>query len=511
MTEVRDHACPTDATTFPQLIRSAGDKYGDQSALIFKGETVPDASISFRELERQSATLARGLIARGAGKGSRIGFIAGNTPEFLTIFSAICRIGAIAIPVSTLIKADELVRVLRRSDVGGLIIQPSLLGHDLVERVLTALPALQSVTDPELRLPQVPFLRWIVCTGCWELPAGIRDLAFLRDAANTVGEELLLAIEANVHPADQAIEIYTSGSMALPKGVPHNHGPMLSRLHFLAGALKLEPGMERHVMQPMFWIGGLGFMALPNLERGVTSLCTERGITDSRRAMGSVLAEDDIYKPAPDEISWSIGMTETFGPYAYSYEVRVPGYPLTSPLDHIAPGYELRLWVDGREAAEGEPGEIQVRGYALTPGLHKEDRNSYFEPDGFYRTGDMAVREGKRIHFLGRNGDMIKSADANVSPAEVEMEMQRLENVHSAYVVGIPDAERGQLVVAAVVPRDQASLDFDDIERVLRARLSSFKVPSAYVTLAREEVPMLATNKVARREIERMMIQRLRC
>src|SRR3546814_5506967 len=81
--------------------------------------------------------------------------------------------------------------------------------------------------------------------------------------------------------------------------------------------------------------------------------------------------------------------------------------------------------------------------------------------------------------------------------------------VHSAYVVGVPDKERGNLLVAAVVPREGASLDFDMIEGEMRRRLSSYKVPRAYVELAREDVPLLHSNKVSRREIARMMAQKL--
>ncbi len=164
---------------------------------------------------------------------------------------------------------------------------------------------------------------------------------------------------------------------------------------------------------------------------------------------------------------------------------------------------------EDREVGEGEVGEIQVRGYALTPGLHKIERSAYFTPDGFYRTSDLGLREGERIHFVGRGGDMIKTSGSNVSPAEVEMEMQELEGVHSAYVVGIPDPQRGQLVVAAVVPRDGVTLDFDAVQAALKQRLSGFKVPRAYVAITREEVPMLPSNKVARREIARMLAERL--
>ena len=110
---------------------------------------------------------------------------------------------------------------------------------------------------------------------------------------------------------------------------------------------------------------------------------------------------------------------------------------------------------------------------------------------------------------MGRDGDRIKTSSSNGSPAEVELELQSLDGVHSAYVVGVPDYERGQLIVAAVVARDGASLDFDAIDATMRTRLSSYKAPRAYFALTREDVPLLASNKVARRQLEIMLAERL--
>jgi acyl-CoA synthetase (AMP-forming)/AMP-acid ligase II len=288
--------------------------------------------------------------------------------------------------------------------------------------------------------------------------------------------------------------------------VRHNHGPVLFRTHFLRRMTPMEQGQERSVPMPMFWVGGLMMFLLPNLEFGVHSVCSEATTTDSRSAMGSVLAEDDIIKMPPGYTIWALGMTETLGPYSYGDELRADGFPLCAPLDHIAERFEIRL-ADENDlvVSPGEAGEIQVRGYALTPGLHKMERENYFTADGFYRTGDLGRYEGTRIHFVGRDGDMIKTVGSNVSPAEVELELQQLEGVHSAYVVGIPDAERGELVTAAVVGREGTLLDFAAIDATLRRRLSSFKVPRAYLQIARDDVPMLPSNKVARREIQRMM------
>jgi acyl-CoA synthetase (AMP-forming)/AMP-acid ligase II len=250
---------------------------------------------------------------------------------------------------------------------------------------------------------------------------------------------------------------------------------------------------------------------LPNWEVGANTICTERTLSNSRVAMGSVLAEEDLKllsnQPKP---WWGLGMSETLGPYSYGDEFRAAGYPVCAPMDHFADGYEVRI-ADENDApvGDGEIGELQIRGYPVTPALHKVEREGYYTADGYYHTGDMCLVDGKRVHFVGRNGDMIKTAGSNVSPAEVEMELQALEGVHSAYVVGLPDRERGQLVVAAVVPREGAQLDFAEIEAKLRKNLSGYKVPRAYIQISREEVPLLHSNKVARRQIATMAAQRL--
>jgi acyl-CoA synthetase (AMP-forming)/AMP-acid ligase II len=500
---------PSTADTLPKLIRAAAARYGDDIAITLQGDTIAAESITFAELDARSAELARGLLAIGVGKGARLGFIYGNGPAFAVMLAAISRIGAIAIPLSTLIKANELVRVLRQSDLAGLFVQRSLLGKDYMERLCDALPELRAGNGPELRLPQVPYLRWIFSTGP-SLPATVRDCSYLTHAAGTVSDELLLQVESEVHPSDQMIEIYTSGSMALPKGVKHDHGPVLYRTHYLRSMLPLARGKQVKAWLPMFWVGGLMMYLLPNWEVGGTTVCTETTPTNHRVAIGSVLAEDELKAGARSPPYWGLGMSETLGPYAYGDVLRVPGVPLCTPMDHICDRYELRV-VDpaGRNVDPGVPGEVQVRGYAVTPGLHKIVRSEYFEPDGFYRTGDMALVEGTRILFVGRSGDLIKTAGSNVSPAEVEMEIQRLEGVHSAYVVGLPDRDRGQLVVAALVAREGARLDFEEIERTLRQRLSGYKVPRAYAEITSGEVPMLPSNKVARRQIEALMAKKL--
>jgi acyl-CoA synthetase (AMP-forming)/AMP-acid ligase II len=494
-------ANPKEADTFPKLLRACAAAYGDSIAIELVGEGAHGKTLSFASLDRCSAALADALIVRGAGKGTRIGFIFGNGPDFAVVLAAISRIGAIAVPISTLVRAEELVRVLRQSDVAGLILQRFLLGHDLVERLCEALPELRAADPAGLRLMQVPFLRWAASSGPG-LPASIDDIGDLSADPEGLDDRFLREIESEVHSTDQMLEIYTSGSMALPKGVRHNHSPVMQRVNYMATIDGRERGTSAAIPLPMFWVGGLGLCFLANLASGVRSVCTEGTSTNSRSARGSVMGTDAIKERAREKPYWSLGMTETFGPYSIGEEIRAEGHPLAPPLDQIATGFEVRVADASNEPiAIGAVGEIQVRGYAVTPGLHKMERSAHFTADGYYRTGDLGLLEGERIHFLGRGGDMIKTAKANVSPAEVEMELQTIDGVASAFVIGIPDPERGEIVAAALVPRDGMTLDFGAIERALKAKLSTYKVPRAFAQFERDEIPMLPSNKVARREL----------
>ena len=505
---------PQSAQTLPQLIRSAANAFGDDIAIrLADGEASTElgsSELSFADLERKSSSIAKGLLARGVGKGARVGFIFNNGPGFALMLCAIARIGAVAVPISTMIRAGELVRVLRQSDIGGLIVQRDVLGHDLPNRLCEALPDLTYGKPGALRLAEAPYLRWIISSGSG-LPASFSGLDYLTDHADSISDDILLAVEAEVHTADQLLEIYTSGSMALPKGVRHNHGPVLFRTHYLRSMLGQHRGKQVQVPLPMFWVGGLMMFLLPGLEAGATSVCSARTLNNSQAAMGSVLAEDDLAKLAQSPKPWwGLGMSETLGPYSYGDEFRAPGYPVCAPMDHFADGYEVRIADENNQpVGDGEIGEMQLRGYPVAPALHKIERSDHFTPDGYLKTGDLCLVDGARIHFVGRGGDMIKTAGSNVSPAEVEMELQALEGVHSAFVVGLPDRERGQLLVAAVVPRDGATLDFAVIETEMRKRLSPYKVPRGWAEITREEVPLLHSNKVARREIAAMMANKL--
>ncbi len=503
---------PRQATTFPQFIRSAAAKFGDELFGRLEDGEGPDDTLTYRQIDDRSAEMARGFLARGIGKGTRVGFIYGNNPSFVIVLSALARIGAVAIPISTLIKGNELVRVLRQCDVSTLIVQRELLGRDYVERLCEALPGLAEAKPGMLFLPQAPYLRWVVSTG-EGLPPALLQLGDIVAGGAAVDLSILHEVEAEVHSSDQMIEIYTSGSMALPKGVKHNHGPVLFRAEYVGRMQGAKRGVEGYCFLPMFWVGGLTITLLPNWAHGAPTLFTNVTRIDSRSAMGTVLSDEDMENMGKNMFKpyWGLGMTETLGPYSFGDDFRAPGRPMCAPMDHFAERYDVRVADENDQpVGDGEIGEMQVRGYPVTPGFHKIEKSEMFTADGYFHTGDLCLVDGTRVHFIGRSGDMIKTASSNVSPAEVELEMQTLPEIENAYVTGLPDKERGQIVAAAVIAREGAGeLDFGAIEAQLRRNMSGYKVPRAYVQIQREEVPMLHSNKVSKRLLSDLLVSKL--
>jgi acyl-CoA synthetase (AMP-forming)/AMP-acid ligase II len=175
-------------------------------------------------------------------------------------------------------------------------------------------------------------------------------------------------------------------------------------------------------------------------------------------------------------------------------------------------GYERRIVnpETGEAAPLGQVGELQVRGGGLMSGFYKMSPKDVFTSDGFYPTGDLARLDAEGyIYFVGRRGDMIKTRAANVSRLEVEAAMRGVPGVELPIVVGLPDPELGERVVAAVVPAKDASPTDESIKTALRAVLSSYKIPREIVFITHDDVPRTTTGKIKLFELAGMVAARI--
>jgi acyl-CoA synthetase (AMP-forming)/AMP-acid ligase II len=207
-----------------------------------------------------------------------------------------------------------------------------------------------------------------------------------------------------------------------------------------------------------------------------------------------------------------LGMSETFTAHsAEPLDTRLPEDKAGSSGRGVD-SYERRI-VDpetGKEVPLGQVGELQVRGSGLMSGFYKVNRKDVFTRDGYYPTGDLARLDADGyVYFVGRRGDMIKTRAANVSRLEVEAALRGLPGVDLPIVVGLPDPELGQRVVAAVVPAIGAAPTDESLKVALRAVLSSYKIPREIVFISHDDVPRTTTGKIKLFELAGMVAARI--
>jgi len=165
-----------------------------------------------------------------------------------------------------------------------------------------------------------------------------------------------------------------------------------------------------------------------------------------------------------------------------------------------APGFETMI-IDpetGNPVDAGAIGELCIRGPYVMQRYHKRSREECFDPDGWFHTGDLMRTDTEGFfYFVGRLSTMIKTSGANVSATEVEKAIAKVTGGLAAYVLGIPDSERGQLVAAVIAqPDGPAAVDEAALRERLKAELSAYKIPKRFIALPRADIPLLSSGKV---------------
>jgi acyl-CoA synthetase (AMP-forming)/AMP-acid ligase II len=522
---------PAVELTVRALIAYAASHFPDNDFIVFDHER-----LTFREADERSSRLACQLLAAGVGRATRVGILFPNSPAFIISYLALARIGAVAVPISTLSTAAELLHIAQHADLHLLIAADKYLNHDYSRRCEEAFRGLGTQRGPLLLL-DAPFLREIWIWG-EHLPGWARSV----DLTNAVGVDfaLLRAIEAEVVPSDVAGIIYTSGSTSMAKGVIHSHGNFVRQVRKLYANFPYCADDRIFSPQPFFWVGGLVMSALQMMLAGgaiLGSAATGSSVLDfiERERVTYVhayphvtraLAADPSFanrnfsamrggrlleavperlRPKNQTFANALGMTETCGPHTISYfDVAAE---LRGSVGSAMPGMEHRIEnLDTRKEVEpGESGELVLRGNTLMVGMVKREPAEVFQPGGWYRTGDLCSLRDGHLFFHGRVDDLIKTAGANVSPPEVENVLRSLSGIAQAYVYGIPDAVRGSIVGAIVVPESNAEPSPKEIRAAVAQSLSSYKVPRVILVMQASQIPTTSSTKVDRRAMAKIL------
>lgn len=496
-----------------------------------------DERISYAELRERAREAALALLALGVKRGDRVGALLANQPEWMVMCFAAAYVGATFVPLNTWYKKAELGWTLRHCGVSLLVMVSKFLNQDFGAMVRDIVPELDTASPGELHAASLPELRTVVVLG-EPLRGALTWKAFLGAGPSVGGVALEQAISA-VSEADPAFILYTSGSLAEPKGVLLNHGGVVQN-GFLMGERRDIVADDRVWLgSPLFY--GLGATnAMPvALTHGATLVL--QGSFDARTAIEVIEAsEATVYYGTgnmtraildhPDYRQSRIGSLEkgnagTMTEYKRMTLVEMgvsracPAYGLTEsygnatvgmaddPLDaklrtngRPLPGTEMRI-VDPRThepLAAGEIGLVLLRGHT-TPGYYgnPEETRKALRPDGYFDTGDLGLLDAEgRFVFHSRLKEVIKSGGINVSPLEIEQLLVQHPHVRDAYVVGVSDAVRGERIVA-FIDADR-KLPEDEMKQFVKERVASFKVPHHVLFRSETQLPRMASGKVAK-------------
>ena len=515
--------------TVPAFLAEQAATYGDSEALVGGSQRY-----TYRELRERVRSFAKGLMALGIGKGSRVAILLGNKAEWIIADLAICSLGGVMIAVNTWVTTRELAYVLGHSDADTLIFAGRFLKYDYA--------AMLGELEPHA--DSLPLLKRFIHVGAH----GYRNSTPFDDVyrcGEVIDEAALVSLETAVRPDDVAYVLYTSGSTAAPKGAQMQHYGLVENSWNIGNRMHVVPGDRVWLAVSLFW--GLG------CENAVFNLWTHGGCVvlqehfeagealriiekerctiyygmphmaqamyehpDRRkRDLSSLRSGGTLGTPAQfqrlvemgaKEICHIYGLTETFGNCNVSDGRLDPrakvfatiGRPIDGVIQRIAdPETNLPLPV-------GQIGEIQIKRH-VTIGYYKDEEKTReaFTPDGFFRTGDFAFAdEDGFVHYRGRIKEMIKTGGLNVSPSEVEAILLKQRGVKMAFVIGIPDATRDEIVGAVIVLEGKPDTDLRQrLDAALKESVASFKIPKVYTFVDEHALPLTTSGKVHKKEL----------
>ncbi len=482
--------------------------------------------LTYHELSCTTADLAAGLIEAGIGKGSRVGLIMPNGARWVHVAIALTRIGAVLVPLSTLLPTRELVAQLRTASVQFLISVEEFRGH----RYLDGLASVVGLSDLAGTL------------HCTELPA-LRQVWTADRVPSSSAGSFFDAVTATVAPSDTMVIMFTSGSSGPPKGVMHSHGSALGAVRAGLAGRCIDADTRLYLPMPFFWVGGFAGGVLSALVAGATLVTEEvpepettlrllerervtlfRGWPDQAEALArhpyraradlSALRPGSLeallpaeHRSEPGSRATLFGMTEAFGPYC--------GYAADTDLPRSAwgscgkpfPGMEVRIAEPdtGQPVTTGAVGMIEIRGPHTLRGICRHSREDLFTADGWYSTGDLGRLDGDGFLFYhGRCDDMFKVSGATVYPTEVEQALRDIVGVDNAYVTNVAGAQGNQ--VGAAVVCDSTSTTVERLRDAARTLLSAFKIPTVWLLIDNDDdLPRGTTGKVDIRRLRALL------
>ncbi len=519
---------------------------GDHVAL-----TGAAGTLTYAQLATRTAELATGLARLGVRPEERVLLVMSDRPETVITILAVMRMGAVAVPVSTMYNGTELGALIR----------------DARARTVVATPEFEPVV--RAALAQAPEVTTLILTGEPGEPGEARESGEGGEGAEArqggeggqaheggEGGDLDLSwddVLASGRPAGPAYDtwrdspalwLYTSGTTGAPKAAMHRHGAIRDVYEtYGRQVLGIRPDDRCLSVARLFFAYGIGNSMFFPLAAGATAVLDPARPTPAGVAAQVVAERPTLFFAGPTfyaallaaglpadtfasvrlgvsagealpaeilrrftgrfgvEIIDGLGSTEAL----HIFVSNTPGQVRPGTSGTVVPGYEARLLDDqGAPVEDGKPGHLLVRGDSIATGYwcRTATTRQVFQGE-WLRTGDTYIREQDGSYrCLGRSNDMIKAGGIWVSPMEVEDRLLRHESVGECAVVAYIDGEGLEKPVACVVPAPGRQVDAGELIGFCRDGLASFKRPREVLVL--DELPKTATGKIQRVVVRRI-------
>lgn len=487
-------------------IRRRRVKSAGRPAIMFAGET-----LTYDALADRIDRLADAMRSRGIAAGDRVAYLGGNHPSFIETMFATALLGAVFVPLNTRLTGTELRFQLEHSGARILFLSPEQRSAGSAAATAAELHDIVGLGDEYERL---------------------------------LAQSAAAPVRVAVGLDEAALIIYTSGTTGVPKGAVLTHGNLTGNALNVIVDYDVTSQTRGLMISPLFHAAALGMGALPTLLKGGLLLLedrfdpgqTLRAIEQHRVTSLSgvpttfqLLMEDPAWErtdlsslqsltcggsPVPPRV---LEEYETRGlrfSSGYGLTECSPGVSSLSPQHSISHGRSsgiAHFFTEVRigETAEGESGEIQVRGPNVFAGYWRdpEATSLAFTDDGWLRTGDLGVIDDDGfLTVVGRSKDLIISGGENIYCAEVEQAILAIPGVTGAAVLGLPHARWGEVPHAVVTLASGAALDRDRFVEQLSSTLARYKVPRTVEVV--DELPRTASGKVQKHVLRERLFGR---
>jgi long-chain acyl-CoA synthetase len=473
--------------------------------------------LTYAQLNERANRVATGLIRMGLKPGEFVALSAPNSSDWITVYFGVIKAGGVAVTLSGALTGEELANLLRHARPRFAYVDP---------RKLETLESLK----------REGVLEKIIAQG------GDVDLPGLMDS----GSASFSAVDRD--RSDTVAVLYTGGTTGIPKGVewthesavfashaiaycerstendlalcflPFNH--VFGQMHIMnatimsAGCLELLPSFDMDRVLSLLSAGRVTkFFSVPTVYvrlLGVPGLRNQLGRLRYCFSAAASMAREIVrqWKEVTGiTIAESYGLTEAM-PNTYNHFY--PERHVVGSIGQPVPGVEMQIRdTSGNRLPQGQEGEICVRGrHVMKQYLHNpEVTRATFWEGGWLRTGDIGYVDANGYFFIvDRLKDLIITGGENVYPREVEEALYTRPEVLECAVIGVPDKEWGERVVAYMIPKPGRTIVPEEMKAYLKTKLSAFKVPKEYITVS--ELPKSPAGKILKREIRKGCLEK---